>query len=813
VLKPSIALEVRIVLGENLPLGTKTFCLCRRDESCPVCRGERDALPVINRDALAQACLLVRGLDGTIPEKAPFERNCRGSSVPEAALSRLSLLVGKDALLEIQFHRRKKLIRIQEIRLEEDEGRLIRSGGRAYWDYSDAGMPVVRILSAPDFEIGEETEVFLSELRRRIQYLELFSAREPAREPSGGGGRQNLESLIRCNAYAALAFYPDPPRSFVKLRNLNSFNFVPKAVNAELSRQEEILSQGNLVPGETRLWNEAKNTTEPFPAEGPGELPCFEVLETIPPLALEGTIPGSSLPQGVEVEVELPARRRERFMERYDLSLQQAEFLCDEKSRADYFEKTVALGASPRESAQWLSSFCIKEMRTLSLSLQDSPLSPRRFVSILQMLRERRIHGTIAKQLIAATLTEDRDPEELIRERGWEQITDRALLEEKVKQVIAGNPGEVKRIRAGDAGPIQFLTGLVMKETGGLAEPSLVKDILRKELSVSLVYVLSLGGAISGKVGEDGTVESGDEQVLRELLAKSSCRSSVRFEPIQLGRVLSEEIVPSDWAALIAAIAEKLNSGTANGIVIAHGMDTLPYTAPLLYWLFADAEAPIVLAASSTPPAAGSEAAWTMEKAIKLAISHRKGVYVVQGGRVLSPLNLKFEHLGNNGFRNWNMEGLVFSGTSLLAGGLEADKYVLAKLLEEAVNRMCVIRIYPGLRSDYLISLMERGVTNFFLELYDTGTAGLREGPYSLKKAFTLGKRRGARFYCTSQQESIVDFKGYATSRELWRSGAIPLGAYTTETAVARYLAASIIADSDAERAGLMESAPGDIPD
>jgi aspartyl-tRNA(Asn)/glutamyl-tRNA(Gln) amidotransferase subunit B len=188
-------------------------------------------------------------------------------------------------------------------------------------------------------------------------------------------------------------------------------------------------------------------------------------------------------------------------------------------------------------------------------------------------------------------------------------------------------------------------------------------------------------------------------------------------------------------------------------------------------------------------------------------LSKPKGVYVVNGGKVLSPLNLKYERIGNDGFRNWNQETPIFTGTSLLTGPLEADQYVLSQLLEDAVNSMCVFRIYPGLRSDYLLALMDRGVKNFFLELYDTGAAGFREGPYSLKRVFSLGKRRGARFYCSSQQEGVVDFSAYSSSREVWREGAIPMGAYTTETAVARYLAASIIADSDEELFALMESA------
>jgi aspartyl-tRNA(Asn)/glutamyl-tRNA(Gln) amidotransferase subunit B len=199
-----------------------------------------------------------------------------------------------------------------------------------------------------------------------------------------------------------------------------------------------------------------------------------------------------------------------------------------------------------------------------------------------------------------------------------------------------------------------------------------------------------------------------------------------------------------------------------------------------------------------------------MKLAVDLAVEKSRGVYVVYGGKVLSPLNLKFERIGADGFRNWNMKEPVFSGGSLLAEPLEADQYVLSQLLEDAANSMCVIRLYPGMRGDYLVSLMDRGVRNFFLELYDTGTAGFREGPYSLKRTFQAAKRRQTRFYCTSQQEGVVDFSLYSTSMELWRSGAVPMGSYTTETAVSRFLAASIIADSEEERAQLMEAAgPG----
>jgi aspartyl-tRNA(Asn)/glutamyl-tRNA(Gln) amidotransferase subunit B len=770
--------------------------------------------------AFRKAALLIRGLGGVLVSEVPYELKLRlppeisdPLNQPPVSFSRFSLKLGTGAYIDIMFHRRKKRVTISEIRLEEDMGRLIREGGDVRMDYSRAGMPSLRIRTAPGFETGEETEIFLSRLRSRIQYLEIMSGLPESAVPGfiplaeSGGQRAVLESLIRCNAYVVIASYPNPPVNFVKLRNLNSFNFVSKAVNAELSRQEEILTGGGAVAPESRIWNESKNASESFkPREG-GEQVEFSLPEGIPPFHPEPAVLE-------EPPLELPESRCRRLINDYGLTQFQAEFLCDEKSRADYFEETASFGVNYREAAQWMASYVIKEFKRLGFSPAKAPLTPERFARVLRMLESRRIHGSIAKQLIPEVLKENGDPRDIIRERGWEQLGDRKTIETIVRSVIDGNPQEVGRIREGDPGPTQFLTGLVMKESGGLADPLLVRDILREQLSVSLIYVLSMGGAISGRIGEDGAVEAGDEQVLRELLAQNleteGGKPQIKVEALPVGRILSEEIIPSDWAILVESVAEKLNSGNTNGIVIAHGTDTLSYTAPLLYWLFADSSAPIVLVASSNPPGWGNEAGRALKKAVDLALKKTGGVYVVHGGKVLSPLNLKFERIGQDGFRNWNQGIPVFTGGALLTGPLEADRYILAQLLEEAVNSICVIRIYPGLRADYLTSLMERGVKNFFLELYDTGTAGFREGPYSLKKAFSIGKRRGVHFYCSSQQEGLVDFSLYASSREIQREGVVSMGPYTTETAVALFLAASIIADSESERTELMEKAAGE---
>ena len=254
------------------------------------------------------------------------------------------------------------------------------------------------------------------------------------------------------------------------------------------------------------------------------------------------------------------------------------------------------------------------------------------------------------------------------------------------------------------------------------------------------------------------------------------------------------------------AVAARVASGTANGIVVAHGTDTLAYTAPLLYWLFADSGVPIVLTASTSPPSAGDEARSNLNRAVRLAREKSGGVYVVFGDRVLSPVNLKFVRSSPAGFTNWNMGEPIFTGSGFLAGALETDRYVMTRVLSEAADRLFLCRVFPGLRADRLLSLVDEGVSTFILELYEKGTGNMKEGPYSLKRLLTQGRKRGCRFYCTSQQEGVVDLSGYSTARRMWREGAVPMGALTTETAVALYFAASLVCDSDEELDQIMES-------
>jgi aspartyl-tRNA(Asn)/glutamyl-tRNA(Gln) amidotransferase subunit B len=698
--------------------------------------------------------------------------------------------------LELELRKRRKRVLIKEVHLEEDAGKMIHAGDLSLLDYNRAGTPLLEIVTQPDLEVGEEAELFLQHFRRLVRYLGVCDG--------------NMEEgSLRCDANVSVNREGQGLGRKVEIKNLNSFKFVRKALSYEIDRQTDILEKGGTVTQETRLWNENRDVTEGMRAKESAFDYRYFPEPDLPPFR-----PDADFLKEVDAGlVELPQARRRRFLERYGVSESQADFLIEEKATADYFEAAVGLGAEPQAAVLWLASDVQKILNRGGLDLSASPLTAERFAGLLRLIAERRIHGKIAKQVLEVVFAEDKDPEAIVRERGWEQLTDRGELGQVIDAVLAGHPQAVEQVRAGDSKPMGFLMGEIMKRTSGRAEPVLLKELLAARFELSFIQVLSMGGAIAGQRTGQGEIEAGDlSAAAAELARQGGLPRNLRFEPVAVSRILSEEIAPEDWAALLTTLDGHLRAGSAGGsaagIVIAHGTDTLAYTASLLFWLFPEPPVPVVLAASLDPQ--GATAA--LRRAVLAASGSAPGFYVSvdPSGTLLSPLNVKFERVAPDGFRNWNLSRPVYRrgpGRALpLPGRAE-----LTAALERAMNQACVLKIYPGMKGDYLIALMNAGVRHFVLELYDTGTASLRESPYSLRKAFAAGKERGVHFYCTSQQEGIVDFSGYVTSHELWREGAVPMGALTTESAYTRLLAALALLEDPEEVPAFMEEANADV--
>jgi aspartyl-tRNA(Asn)/glutamyl-tRNA(Gln) amidotransferase subunit B len=791
-----LGLEVHIQLLTR----TKVFCGCKAafgDEPntnvCPVCMGYPGVLPALNAEAVRMGYVVARALHCTPAARTLFERkNYFYPDLPKNyQISQFRSPLGTDGYVDIELRKRPKRVRIREVHLEEDAGKMIHAGDVTLLDFNRTGTPLLEIVTMPDMEVGEEAEIFLQQLRRMVRYLGVCDG--------------NMEEgSLRCDANVSVNLAGQGLGNKVEVKNLNSFKFVRKAINYEIERQQEILERGGTVKLETRLWNENRDLTEGMRTKEESADYRYFPEPDLPPF-----VPDAAFLQSVEGSlVELPVERMRRFVSAYRLTEGQADFLCEEKEQADYFERAVTLGADPQSAALWLAADVRKHLNRTGLTLGASPLTPERLAQLLGLLASRRIHGKIAKSVLEAVFEENKDPADVIREKGWEQITDPAELGRHIDGVMERNSALVATIRKGDHRPTAYLIGEIMKATSGRADPALVQALVKDRLALSVIHILSLGGAIVGRVTEDGDVVGGDPaEIVRILEAEGKLSRSLAFEEVELGRILSEEITPEDWARLAASIDEHLRQGKAAGIVVAHGTDTLSYTASLVYWLFPRPPVPIVLTASlQTPGREGSDAIANLRKAVQVASVEKPGVYVVFGAKVRSPLNLKFEKVAPDGFRNWNMDRPVHSGPRILPEASQAfDREQLRQRLEAAINESLVLRVYPGMRGDHLIDLMNKGIRWFILELYDTGTANLRESPYSLRRAFLAAKERGVRIFCTSQQEGIVDFSRYVTSHELWREGAIPMGSLTTESAYMKLLVCLAFSENDEEVLARME--------
>jgi aspartyl-tRNA(Asn)/glutamyl-tRNA(Gln) amidotransferase subunit B len=478
-----IGLEVHI----HLLTKTKVFCGCRSafgDEPntnvCPVCMGYPGVLPALNIEALRMGCTVARALNCRIPPRTWFERKQYFyTDMPKNyQISQFASPLGQEGFFDLEGRGGGKRVRIKECHLEEDAGKMIHTGTVSLLDYNRAGVSLLEIVTEPDMETGEEAELFIQQLRRIVRYLGVCDG--------------NMEEgSLRADANVSINLPGKGLGSKVEIKNLNSSRFVRLALNHEIARQGERLDQGKPVVQETRLWNENRDQTEPmrtkenakdyryFPEP---DLPVFE--------------PDGAFLAAVEAAlVELPLPRARRLAEDFGLPEEQAELLCEEKAGADYFEAALAeavrRGLESREAAGRIANWFLTDIKHLlgreGLSLGEIAafkLSPRRLAALVVMTSQGEVSLKNARQAAELVLAEDKDPENLIRERGWARIADPEKIARSVDQVYAEEAavfGEVRSAHhAGNAKRANTLTaylvGKVLAATGGRADPGIVRS-------------------------------------------------------------------------------------------------------------------------------------------------------------------------------------------------------------------------------------------------------------------------------------------------------------------------------------------------
>ena len=736
----SVGLEIHVQLATH----SKVFCSCRAnfgDEPntnvCPVCLGYPGVLPTLNTAAIEIAYTVAHALNCQLAPECAFDRkNYFYPDLPKNyQITQFYRPVGTNGYLDLSLHQQSKRVRIREIHLEEDAGKMIHAGEVSLLDFNRAGTPLLEIVTEPDLEIGEEAEQLLLELRRIVRYL-------------GVSDGNMEEGSLRCDANLSLSPSRETLGCKVEVKNLNSSRFVRKAITYEIERQREILTQGGEIRQETRLWNENRDQTEAMRSKEESHDYRYFPEPDLPPFRADEPF----LSRAKDRVVELPAARRARLQGTWGLSPGQVAFLTEERETADYFEDTMNLPASTEISATevhaWLAGDVRKELNRRACSLQESPFSPPRLAQLLSLIASREISGKIAKLVVHAVFEEDADPADIVVARNWHQITDRTALQDIIERVCVRHASVVEEISRGEDKALGYLIGRVMRETDGRADPTLTHELLSARVATrpEMYAVVPFGGAITGRVRDDGSIEPGGNAELRALVEAQNdiIPSKLHLDEGELVGFLSEEVTPADWAALIVRLTALSAHPSIKGIVVTHGTDTLSYSAALLHWFFATTTTPIVLTASTTAPP-HKQADQHFREALSLAQNDTtKGVMVTFGSTSYPALNLRFEGLerGYARFRTWN--ALPQWNTSLLTE--QTRQLPLSHLrayMEWSIRHTPIVRVYPAMPSSVLEALIEEGRHAIVMETFDSGTVGLRASPFSLAEALSQARESG----------------------------------------------------------------------
>ncbi len=465
-----IGLEIHIQLLTQ----TKAFCGCKTsfgDEPnshiCPVCLGYPGVLPALNEEAVFKAYQVATALSCRLSPAAVFERkNYFYPDMPKNyQISQYAHPIGTDGCLEFGFEGDLRRVGIHDVHLEEDAGKMIHAGDMTLLDYNRAGTPLLEIVTEPDLRSGEEAEAFIQYFRKTVRYLGVCDG--------------NMEEgSLRCDANVSVNRAGEGLGTKVEIKNLNSSRFVRLALGFESERHEKLLREGRTLGQETRLWNENRDITVGMRTKEESHDYRYFPEPDIPPFR-----PDESFLAGVRESLqELPLQRSRRLSDSLGLDREQAEFICEERERADFYEHTVELGAEPQEAAQWLAGEVQSRLAREGTGLSESPLSPRRFASILELMHEGTIHHSIGKQLLRAVFEEDQDPETIVEERGWKRVSGEEELLPVIRSVIETHTEASQQAREGEEKVLGFLIGQIMKATSGTADPRLSRRLLENEL-------------------------------------------------------------------------------------------------------------------------------------------------------------------------------------------------------------------------------------------------------------------------------------------------------------------------------------------
>jgi len=508
-LTPVIGLEIHVQLKTK----SKMFCGCDNSGEnqppnttiCPICMGHPGVLPVMNKQAIEWSVMSSLAINCQIPKISKFDRKSYFyPDLPKAyQISQYDQPIGENGYLVVETKNGKRRVGITRLHLEEDAAKNFHSadGKNTLVDYNRSSTPLMEIVTEPDIRTPAEAKAFVQELRLIMRYLGVSSA-------------DMEKGHLRCDANISLTDLPADKIEFEKLhpkteiKNINSFRSVERALEYEIKRQTELWKKGTPPDKQTtRGWNEGKGISEEQRTKEEASDYRYFPEPDLPPLNFTPRVENAiDVKKIKDALIELPQARRQRFLDEYSLSAENAKTLIDDKKLADFFEQSmselrawlIALGETEgteeeiweqgkAKLAKLTSNWLVNKLLAIMYKdgkdiIEITNITAENFAEFITLIHQNKINSTIAQKLLEKMYQTGKDPSDIIEEEDLGKGADGAELEKIIEEIINSNPEQVKQYKAGKETLIQFFIGQAMKTTKGQADPGQIKDTLIHKL-------------------------------------------------------------------------------------------------------------------------------------------------------------------------------------------------------------------------------------------------------------------------------------------------------------------------------------------
>lgn len=481
--QPVMGLEIHAQLSTN----SKIFCSCPakpaanvsvadvgpNEHCCEVCAGHPGTLPVLNKKVVELAIRAGLALNCKINLESVFSRkNYFYPDLPKGyQISQFDKPICSEGWVDIEVAGQKKRIRVERIHIEEDAGKNLHFGDFSLVNLNRACVPLIEIVSRPDIRSPEEASAYMKAVYELVTAVGVCD-----------GNLQ--EGNFRCDAnVSVMKKGSDKFGTRAEIKNVNSFRFVEQAVNYEIDRQIEVLESGGKIVQETRQYDSAKGVTVSLRSKE--EAHDYRYFP-------EPDLMKLSFSQEFVEEIkrslpELPAAKRDRYENKIGLSAYDAGVLMENAGWVEYFEEALRLsGKNSKDDAKTFANVITGEIARLekekSLSVRESQFKPKHLVEVAQLIREKVISNSVAKQITPEVWDSGKSFKQLAEEKGLVQVNDTGAIEKIIQQVIEQFPEQVGEFRSGKEKVFGFLVGQAMKIAQGKANPAMLQEALKSKL-------------------------------------------------------------------------------------------------------------------------------------------------------------------------------------------------------------------------------------------------------------------------------------------------------------------------------------------